>query len=1178
MSWAHWLFLLFMFVCTAFADASQEQFKCNDFTMTRNFDLAIDEAVADRGNVGNVPVQWLHSTQEDVSPCVSHSEFAFSESSFIQGSVFPHILAKFVRIGEASVPGPSGIFRVSTINPTKLLGRVSDVVGLQHDVCTTAENSATIDAQRVIHSQFKQAGYNSIWGEPVPVLSNNAGTIRGKAAGVSIHTPLPIHPCAMDLPTDIKNSSRLLDGIVHLSSHVACHVGVIYAPPHNDTFASPSAILNRLTFTAAERAVSFKGPAMLSGDWNVELEQAAVWPFLRDRGWTDAAALASGWQGRDAQPTCRNVARKSFLLLNPQLTQALVDCYVIEEFLFPQHPILVADFNLQVCIQDRLVWKLPDCTDECILDDDVLFEQVNSLTSTQNGTFQMHIDNCDADSALKVFVKVWEDAVSKSCITPDGHSIRLPKRFFGRCQKEPWTPRSASAPLVKPGREGDYCPKLCQANVSIRRHTKQLRRIQSLERQLIANHFKKCTIASTQCQHLWAVIVFANGYHHGFQEWMLNELGFFIPCACPDIPFVASLRETFRKFLDKEVAKFSCDQVRRRKLSVAIDIAKGGVSAYRSLRQASIPPAAFLTSVKHFPILLTKWAKSGVRVLTLDSESLRPNVEDAIVFQRQQAHIDKIVGNKVFLDRKVRLQDAKELFFTQEKVVAQHGQMQQVIADGWNEFWQRDQGYFFEDEWDNILEHFRSLNDCPSSPFEPFDEQRWTNMLSKISCKSARGCCGFSVKELRRMPSSLKSWLFDIFRIIENGCPWPKCLTFARVVMLPKSDSQPKVGTDLRPITILSRLYRTWAKYRATDALLHLSKIVPAQIGGVVSGVSADLLTAWVTDLIEDTTEKEKEACGIVVDLKKCFNLIPRRPLCSLLEKIGIHPNVILCWMSMLVQMGRVIDFAGSVGSPQASFTGIPEGCPLSIIGMMAVAWVASVVTVGPRDVLTPFFADNWAIIAYHIGDLKDSIYSLEDFLKSWRMVTSPEKCWIWGTSKRMRTSIKSITISGVHPPAVLVSKDLGCDVSYCQRKTKVTTRKRWSKAVSTLKRLKQRNLPKSFKKQASTTAGFGTAVFGIELVHHTKNEWNCIRSAISASIDRYRAGANSLLALSTGGDMTDPQLRAIVRRCLFWRKFCKVFPNRQSSFIERLSCCNRKSKVGPAVAFVNSLLDMGWK
>ena len=312
-----------MFLNFAFVDASQEQFNSHVFMDSFQHDFISETACASRGFFSTVPDLWIHSAQESKSRSFSRGDVADFDARFSHDSVDSHSLRKFIRIGEASVPGPVGSFRVSTINPTKLHGRVSDVVNLQHDICTTAENSVTIDAQHIIHGQFKKAGVNSLWGEPVPVLADNAGTIRGKAAGVSIHTPLPLHPCGIDLPSDIQKSSRLLDGIVHLSSHVACHVGVIYAPPHNDTYASPSAILNRLTFTAAERAVSFKGPAFLSGDWNVELENAAVWPFLRERGWIDAAALAARWHHRELQPTCRDVARKSFILVNPILAQSL---------------------------------------------------------------------------------------------------------------------------------------------------------------------------------------------------------------------------------------------------------------------------------------------------------------------------------------------------------------------------------------------------------------------------------------------------------------------------------------------------------------------------------------------------------------------------------------------------------------------------------------------------------------------------------------------------------------------------------------------------------------------------------------------------------------------------------------------------------------------------------------
>ena len=521
-------------------------------------------------------------------------------------------LPKMCRIGEASVPGP---FRVSTINPTQIHGHVDDVIALRNDVCTTAENSATIDAQRVAHQQFKKAGINLLWSAPVSTISQNAGTFRGRAAGVSIHTPLPIHPIAVDLPSDIRESARLLDGIIHLNNDVCCHIGVVYAPPHNDTFANPVAILNRLTFVAAERAVAFKGPAILSGDWNVNIEQAEVWKFLRDRGWVDAASIAAKWHRRQVQPTCRNVARKSFLLLNPMMAQALLDCYVFDEHVFAQHPVLLAEFDFEVCIHDRMVWHLPFSTDEFIFDEQVMNEVATKCVHAETTSFECAVENNDVEHALSSFVRTWEKTLMQSAVDATGKPKILPKSCLGRCSKPPWILRKPSCPVIKCARSGDYNPQVSQANASIRRHTKQLRRIQSLERQILALQRNMNEAAKAQCEKLWIVILQANGYRKNFQYWMLQELGFFIPGNCPSLDFIAEMRTCFRKFVDTEVLSYNADQTRRRKLSVAIDIAKGGSSAYqysrtrrwRKFQKGKIYNAEEHVAIESFVTTLIHW-------------------------------------------------------------------------------------------------------------------------------------------------------------------------------------------------------------------------------------------------------------------------------------------------------------------------------------------------------------------------------------------------------------------------------------------------------------------------------------------------------------------------------------------------------------------------------------------
>ena len=65
-------------------------------------------------------------------------------------------------------------------------------------------------------------------------------------------------------------------------------------------------------------------------------------------------------------------------------------------------------------------------------------------------------------------------------------------------------------------------------------------------------------------------------------------------------------------------------------------------------------------------------------------------------------------------------------------------------------------------------------------PYRDFDEMAWLDSLR---------ACGFSYKDLRRLPSKFMQWLFALYHLTENGVAWPDRLSLARVTMLAKPDS-----------------------------------------------------------------------------------------------------------------------------------------------------------------------------------------------------------------------------------------------------------------------------------------------------------------------------------------------------------------------------------------------------
>ena len=168
--------------------------------------------------------------------------------------------------------------------------------------------------------------------------------------------------------------------------------------------------------------------------------------------------------------------------------------------------------------------------------------------------------------------------------------------------------------------------------------------------------------------------------------------------------------------------------------------------------------------------------------------------------------------------------------------------MQEEIAAAWNKYWQRDQEDRGIEDWPEIQPFMTCMEDCPTLPQQPLEIETWDKTLRRILAKSARGACGYSKRELLLMPTALKSILLDMLTSIENGSHWPQLWGIARVVCLKKGENATS-PMDTRPITIMSRIYRTWSTYRSMQVMQHLAQMMPPEIKGCVGQISDYLQT-----------------------------------------------------------------------------------------------------------------------------------------------------------------------------------------------------------------------------------------------------------------------------------------------------------------------------------------------
>ena len=111
----------------------------------------------------------------------------------------------------------------------------------------------------------------------------------------------------------------------------------------------------------------------------------------------------------------------------------------------------------------------------------------------------------------------------------------------------------------------------------------------------------------------------------------------------------------------------------------------------------------------------------------------------------------------------------------------------------------------------------------------------------------------------------------------------------------------PVLQLDVRPITILSRLYRQWARYKSISILVQLSQRIPNLIGGGTKNMSALLLSAHFQETLDD--HPQQNICGLTVDILKAYNCVPRYPLIIFMAKMGWPTQIIGTYLSALVHL-----------------------------------------------------------------------------------------------------------------------------------------------------------------------------------------------------------------------------------------------------------------------------------
>ena len=250
--------------------------------------------------------------------------------------------------------------------------------------------------------------------------------------------------------------------------------------------------------------------------------------------------------------------------------------------------------------------------------------------------------------------------------------------------------------------------------------------------------------------------------------------------------------------------------------------------------------------------------------------------------------------------------------------------------------------------------------------------------------------------------------------LVETTGVWPQGLLDAYIAMIPKADGD-STPLGQRPLSVLPVVYRLRASLRLGHLREWVEGWLPKSVYSLGNGLSS--VEAWfstaldIEDVLSGTGGDQLRV--MVADVKKSFDTVDRSILDCALGRLGLPDWFRKVYLSLHSRVRLRFKLAAGLGEPWCRDGGVPQGCPLSVIFVVAlyVPWCRHLDSLPDGEL--QLFADNLKCSAERPRALFESVRSTVRYVWSVGQDVSPGKCVLLSTSKTVRKAMKLWDISG---------------------------------------------------------------------------------------------------------------------------------------------------------------------
>lgn len=1050
------------------------------------------------------------------------------------------------RLGEAANPGPvsKSCWTLGTFNPSGLAHRADLIAHLDGDFWGVTETHLSpLAKQKFVRGLRCQSSpfCNVVSGFDCPIRSRSE--VAGSFTGVAALSRWPCRALPHQIPIELYQTSRIQTVGVCIHN-LWINVGIMYGFPYSTTHLHPHFQTESLLSSLIDRiGQQCHGPRVIMGDFNWERHELGELDRLESLGFVELQQLGKLLWSQDILPTGKGTRRIDFVYISRELV-GLLEAVHVDAEQWPDHSSVCGTFRDVQPALERFHWKMPQ------------------KMVWPNANWDIFEGPNPEVSATVSFADYWHKVEQVAVVASAGANRPCSSASLGRGQTLESLKIVGSHAPVRKGRSGELQPEFFGNSFVYAQKFKQLRRLQTLVRTLA----KPTLPGGGQLQALWYKIRHAKGFSPGFGAWWMHadkppdapiHLTFHVPCHSEaDIVFqvVSKHVKQFEKQLIKSRVNHA-KQVRFSNLNYVFRDCAKAVPAPAELLVDSLSSQVIQINAEDSSVVIDPPVKRRTDIpICVKGQPLAP-----IHVEEDQLWVESLEPFEVGMELR------------QTKVHANVPAVLEAFRDEWYPKWNR-LSAIPSGQWDQIAAFANRVLPRLQWTFRPWTLAVFDGAVRGKKAKAAVGPDGISRLDLMSVPSSVRQHLLQFYERIESVQEWPRQMTTGIVSSLEKQPGALSTK-GFRPIVIYSVLTRIWSSVRARDFLQVFKAVAPDGLrGGIPARQSRSIwyeLSLW----LEQCHLTSNASIGIVVDLVKAFNMIPREVVWIALQAMNCPEWFVKSWASFVNGQVRRFKILSSVGAALPSDVGFPEGCALSvcamgIIDLLLDQWLT------PIDPCLRVFSyvDDWQLIHRDLGIHQTILGSLRAFVASLGMAIDESKSFVWATDCVNRQVLRQGSL-----PVALSAKELGAHLNFCWRKGNKSLIQRIDAMDYTWKMLRASLCPYRSKVFALKILAWPRSLYGISTVHIGKSHYEKLRSNAFRGLRQARVGSSPVLHLPLAGFTADPEGYAILQTFKDARELGDAEYQRSLLALHSTNSV-RMPQNGPTSILISRMHRLGWQ